>query len=152
MNVVTRTLQHSFQTHSRIFGTCFFFYNLDQVAHRPFSLPNLGSMIQCPFLNHSRYYNVNNLNLANVTVGWGSVKYTDSLSLFTTFHASVFKYFFVNSELIQIHAYRRYTINCRYIKANLKYLMYWMYPCLASSSRNPAGFLISMFSKTIEVS
>lgn len=33
-----------------------------------------------------------------------------------------------------------------------KYLMYWMYPCLASSSRNPAGFLISMFSKTIGVS
>lgn len=28
--------------------------------------------------------------------------------------------------------------------------MYWMYPCLASSSRNPAGFLISMFSKTIK--
>lgn len=28
--------------------------------------------------------------------------------------------------------------------------MYWMYPCLASSSRNPAGFLISIFSKTIK--
>lgn len=25
-----------------------------------------------------------------------------------------------------------------------------MYPCLASSSRNPAGFLISIFSYTIE--
>lgn len=29
--------------------------------------------------------------------------------------------------------------------------MYWMYPCLASSNKNPAGFLISMFSKTIRV-